>query len=94
MSHVEKMKGNGTITSKNGEKVAAKYDIDCYQTESPAGHLLDANATIPGMKSFEGVVLPVCFFGETLTLEMQDSRKVNFFFKDGQGAIRTTGGIH
>jgi hypothetical protein len=40
------------------------------------------------MKTVQGVIQPVCFFGENgLTLEMQDGRKPKFFFSDSQGSI-------
>jgi hypothetical protein len=50
------------------------------------------NATIPGMKSIEGRVSPVRFFGDPdLTLELQDGRKLRFFFKDMHGSIAARG---
>jgi hypothetical protein len=87
MKHLEKIKGKGTVTSQSGETFPATYDIDVYQNEIPAGHLLDGSATIPGLKRYEGTVLPVRALGETQTLEMQDGRRMVFFFKDGNGAI-------
>jgi len=82
------MKGSGTVTSGGGERVAVQYELHVYQKEIPAGNLLDPNSTIPGLKRYEGWVSPVCFFGENgLLLEMQDGRKLKFFFTDGNGSI-------
>jgi hypothetical protein len=88
MRHIDTMKGKGTVTSNNGKKVAVQYELSVYQDEIPAGNLLDPHATIPGLKTVRGSVSPVCFFGENgLLLEMQDGRKLKFFFSDSQGSI-------
>ena len=82
------MKGRGKVTGNEGKQVAVQYELDVYQDDIPAGNLLDPSATIPGLKRFEGWVLPVCFFAENgLLLEMQDGRKLKFAFTDSQGAI-------
>jgi hypothetical protein len=87
MQHIETMTGNGTVTSDTGERVAVKYDINVYQDEIPAGNMLNPHATVPGMKEFHGNVWPVCFFGKTVLLEMQDGRKMRFFFTNVRGSI-------
>jgi len=88
MRHLETMKGHGTMTSNAGEQVAARYDLHVYQDEIHAGTLDNPGATIPGMKEIRGTVQPVRFFGENgLTLEMQDGRKLKFFFTDTHGNI-------
>jgi hypothetical protein len=94
MSLRENVKGKGTVTSKTGEKFDVRHDVNVYRTELAAGHTLAPNATIGGMDRYEGVILPVHCFGEMLTLEVQDGRKLNFFFVDQQGTIRATGGFY
>jgi hypothetical protein len=88
MRHVETMKGSGTVTPSSGEAVAVRYELHVYQKEIPAGTLANPHATIPGMKEIQGRIQPVCFFGEDgLLLQMQDGRKLKFFFTDSSGAI-------
>jgi len=88
MRHLETMKGRGTMTSNAGEKVAVRYELHAYQNEIDAGSLNNPGATIPGMKRITGTVQPVSFFGENgLTLEMEDGRKLKFFFTDTAGSI-------
>ena len=88
MRHIERMNGRGTVTSNSGEQVAARYDLDVYQDEIHAGTLVNPGATIPGLKEITGVIQPVRFFGENgLLLEMEDGRKLKFFFTDSRGSI-------
>ena len=88
MRHIETMKGRGTMTSNSGEQVAVRYELHAYQDEVHAGTLANPGATIPRMREIRGTVQPVRFFGENgLTLEMQDGRKLRFFFTDTHGSI-------
>ena len=88
MRHLETMNGRGTVESNTGEQAAVHYELHVYQDEIPAGNLVEGRATIPGLKQIQGMVQPVCFFGENgLTLEMQDRRKLKFFFTDTHGSI-------
>lgn len=88
MRHLETMKGRGTVTANNGDQFGAQYELRVYQDEIDAGSLNNPGATIPGMKTIQGVVQPVRFFGENgLTLEMQDGRKLKFLFTDTHGSI-------
>ena len=88
MRHLETMKGHRTMTSNAGEQVRVQYELHVYQEEIDAGGLNNPGATIPGMKEIRGTVQPVRFFGENgLTLEMQDGRKLKFFFSDTHGSI-------
>lgn len=94
MQHLETIKGRGTMTSSSGEKVPVTYDLSVDQEEIGAGSLNFPTATIPGMKSISGTVLPVRFFGENgLLLEMTDGRTLTFFFTDTHGSIATNGWI-
>ena len=81
MKHVETMRGKGTVTAKGGETAAVRYELNVYQEEIPCGAHDHPFATIPGLKTIQGIVEPVCFFGEDgLLLTMQDGRKQKFFF--------------
>jgi len=88
MEHIEMLKGVGTVTSGNGERVAVTYELHIYEERIPVGTMDDPHATMPGLKEIRGRIEPVCFFGENaLVLELQDKRKLLFFFKDEQGSI-------
>jgi len=92
MKHVETMRGNGTVTAKSGQTTAVRYELRVYQEEIPCGTLDNPHATIPGLKTIQGVVEPVCFLGENdLLLTMQDGRKLKFFFTDQKGSVRGSG---
>ncbi len=87
MRCIETMKGDGTVTADDGEQFSVKYELNVYQDEIPAGNMDDPRATIPGLKDIRGWVEPVRLFDQTLTLEMQDGRKLKFFFTDSHGNI-------
>jgi len=85
---LETMKGKGTVRSNGGEQVPVQYEVNVYQDQIPIKTLAGPPSTIPGLKEYRGVVRPVCFFAESgLLLEMQDGRKLKFFFKNTQGSI-------
>jgi hypothetical protein len=88
MRVIERLNGAGTVMSPSGALTPVRYDLQVLQEEISAGTLEHPHATIPGLKSIRGQIQPVCFFGETeLTLEMNDARKMKFFFRDGHGSI-------
>lgn len=88
MRHLETMNGRGIMTSNAGEQVAVGYELHVYQDEIHAGTLDNPGAALPGLKEIRGTVQPVRFFGENgLTLEMEDGRKLKFFFTVTQGSI-------
>ena len=92
MEHVETMRGNGTVTANSGQTTAVRYELRVYQEEIPCRTHDDPHATIPGLKTIQGVVEPVCFFGENdLLLTMQDGRKQKFFFTDEKGSVCGSG---
>ena len=94
MRHIETMRGTGTATSPNGQSQPVSYHLDAHQDEIRAGSFDNPNATIPGMKSITGWVNPVCFFGENgVVLEMEDGRKMKFFFRDMAGNIGFSGWV-
>jgi hypothetical protein len=92
---IEKIEGSGTVTSSSGEHAAVQCVLHVYQKEIPVGNMQDANATILSpLKSYEGRILPVCFFGDPeLTLELRDGRKLKFSFTDMLGSIATKGAL-
>jgi hypothetical protein len=91
---IDTIEDSGTVTSGSGEHATVHYVLHVYQKEIAAGHAQDGNATIAGLTSYEGRVSPVCFaLGQDLTLELQDGRKLKFFFKDTRGSIATKGAL-
>jgi hypothetical protein len=88
MKHIETLRGIGTVTSNAGQQVPVNYELHVYQQEIPAGTMDNPHATVPGLKEIRGRIEPVCFFGENgLALQMQDKRKILFFFTDMRGSI-------
>jgi hypothetical protein len=86
------MRGPGTVTAKGGQTAAVRYELHVYQDEIPCGTLDRPLATIPGLKAIQGMIEPVCFFGENgLLLTMQDGRKQKFFFTDEKGSVCGSG---
>lgn len=87
MRHLETINGQGTVVSKSAGRVAVRYALHVYQDEINAGGLT-TTGTIPGLKTIEGTIQPVCFFGENgLTLELADGRTAKFLFMDSQGSV-------
>lgn len=88
MRHLETLKGQGAVVSKSGERNPVQYDIRVYQEQISAATLTNPGATIPGLKTIQGTIRPVCFWGENpLTLELMDGRTAKFLFKDNQGSV-------
>jgi len=87
MKHVEEMIGNGTAIVDSGERIAVQYCLEVMQEQIPAASLDDPTAIVPGPKNIVGWIRPVCHFGDILTLQMDDGRKLKFFFTDMQGNI-------
>ena len=87
MRIVEALRGKGMVTTEDGQQVSVEYDLKVCQEEISAGSMENPTASIPGMKSIEGHVKPVRFFGQELTLELEDKRKIKFFFTDMRGTI-------
>jgi hypothetical protein len=65
MSHIETMKGSGTVSSNKGEQIAVRYELHVYQEEIDARTLLGGPARIPGMKTVQGVIQRCAFSGRT-----------------------------
>src|SRR4051812_28067675 len=88
MQLLERLQGNGTVTTRNGEQKLVQYNIYIYAEEINAGTQENPNATIPGTRDLRGRVEPICFFNDKeLTLTMQDGRNLHFCFTDKQGSI-------
>jgi hypothetical protein len=92
MRHIETIEGNGTVTTNTGERVGVHYTLNVFQKDIPATSHSNPFGSASGMKEIHGHVEPVGFFGQILTLEMQDGRKLKFFFTDGRGSISASGG--
>jgi hypothetical protein len=87
MRHLETTKGQGTVVSNSGGRVAVRYNLRVYQEEINVSSLT-TTGTIPGLKTIQGTIEPVRFFGENgLTLELADGRTAKFIFTDSQGRV-------
>ena len=76
MRCIERLDGSGTVTSNAGERVNVQYRLGVYQQDIPARSQSNPLGCVPGLKEIHGSVTPVRFFGQPLTLEMEDGRKV------------------
>ena len=86
MRHIEAHSGEGTVTAPDGQSVSVSYRLDIFENEIPD--------TTPGLKSIEGKVLPLCFFGQAgLILKIADGRTLRFYFANAEGKIVACGGI-
>ena len=84
---IETLKGSGTVTVRDGQQVSVKYDLSVYEEDIPVTTFSTPRASISGLKEVRGRVDPVGFVGQTLMLEMEDQRRLEFFFRDADGNI-------
>jgi hypothetical protein len=84
---IETLTGSGTVTARDGQQVSVEYDLSVYQDDIPVTTLNIPHASIPGLKKVRGRVKPVSSVGLTLMLEMEDQRRLEFFFRDADGNI-------
>jgi hypothetical protein len=86
--------GKGTVTASS-ESSRVTYDLVFFRDQLKTTALGSGYSSIPsGVERIRGRVLPVCFgLGENLTLEMEDGRKLSFFYTDSGGAISFSGWI-
>ena len=88
MRLLKTLQGDGTVTTKAGHPTLVRYYLQIYQAEVPAGTYEHPHNTIPGMQEIRGKIEPVCSLGDDeLTLELNDRRKMAFFFTDSHGNI-------
>ncbi len=93
MRILESLTGKGTVISRDGTRTPVEYELQVLQDEVPAGHLDDPHASIPGLKSVHGRVLPALSLGEMATLELKDGRRAKFFWRDSRGSVTVSGPI-
>ena len=87
MARSEMVAGTGVVLDSNHQQKVVYYRLylDQEQISTPPAR------KSPRRNTIRGVVQPVCFFDDTnLTLQMQDGRKVKFFFTDSAGSIVAT----
>jgi len=92
MQLIENPKGVGTVISKKGGS-QAEYELDVWQDQTPVATMDNPNAA--GLNQIRGWVHPVhCAVGEIATLELQDGRKLKFFYLTNASAeITAIGGF-
>jgi hypothetical protein len=88
---VERLNGTGTVITKSGKEISVQYHLS-FAHDSANGESEDAPPA--GMKDLSGQVwCPhdgsfVCVHsGQTMTLCMEDGRKLRFSHRDRDGAI-------
>ena len=94
MKILEHLQGSGIVTAPDGSELRAKYDLQITQ-DGP-----DAKTDTPPLKAFKHITGQVwsehgpdfllTHFPQTMTLQMEDGRKFEFFHRDINGNI----GLH
>ena len=92
IKHIETLEGDGFLEDEKGKTVLAEYLIRIWQefVENSSG------PPVPTLQSADGhVKADACFvresMGKTLTLHLNDSRRISGFFKDSRGAFLCSG---
>ena len=87
---IERLSGTGPTRGKNGDLVGnAAYELRVYQELHQT-----RGESVPGLKRIEGHVEGLDNFrllGKTLTLELVDGRRLDFFISDSNGKIANSG---
>ena len=79
---IDTMEGSGTVRSSSGDHADVHYVLQVYQDQISVANMQNPHAMMPGFKSIEGRISPVCFSGDPeLTLELQDGHKLKFFLR-------------
>lgn len=77
MRLIDTIRGNGFIVSETQGRNPVQYELEIWQKEVRN----DPFPPIPGMEQIRGSVYPAhAFVGEEITLELQDGRKLRFFY--------------
>jgi len=89
---IEECRGVGRVCRDTGEFLRdAEYDLEVLQEihETRSGD-------VPGLKRIEGTVeigeLDFNLVGEPLVLQLEDGRRLDFFYTDSGGTIANRGG--
>ena len=93
MKKIEELTGTGPVTREDGSAVGARhYQLTVWQQQHDDGR----GGWIPGLFSVEGHVALEAFegfklVGESLILELEDGRRLPFFFSNSDGRIAARG---
>jgi hypothetical protein len=81
------MKGNGIVTSPDGETQRVAYHIDVFQEEIRIPTHSGTGA-IPGQERWQGTVRPACFLGiNGVVLTLDNDEKIPILVVDQFGKI-------
>jgi len=88
---LEHLRGTGMVTTPDGNEMRARYDLKITQDES------EGEPGVPpviGSKHMSGQVwslsdpyFVLTHIRKTMTLQMEDGRKIQFFHRDSDGNI-------
>jgi hypothetical protein len=90
---VERLKGTGTVTTRRGKEISVQYHISFAPDDASE----TGDSPESGLKAFSGQIwCPydgsfVCVHsGQTMTLRMEDGRKLCFSHRDRDGGVTVT----
>lgn len=91
---IERLKGTGLVTTERGKESSAKYHLSLTQDESDSGPGDQAQL---GPKNFTGQIwcphdgsFVAVHQGQTMTLRMEDGRRLRFTHRNRDGGITVT----
>jgi hypothetical protein len=91
---IDRLKGTGLVTTGRGKEISVKYHLSLTQDEIDSG--LGAQPQL-GPKNFAGQVwcpydgsFVAIHLGQTMTLRMEDGRRLRFTHRNRDGAITVT----
>ncbi len=95
MRVVENLQGSGRVTNLAGIDYRAEYCLEILQQDWVVrSQDQEEGQIVPGLKTILGQVEPALFLGEEGLLELEDGRKLRFFFKNSRGEIGFMGFAH
>jgi hypothetical protein len=91
---IDRLKGTGLVTTSRGKEISVKYHLSLTQDEIDSG--LGAQPQL-GPKNFAGQIwcpydgsFVAIHLGQTMTLRMEDGRRLRFTHRNRDGAITVT----
>ena len=91
---VRRLNGTGVVTTRRGREIPVEYHL-CFPQNDPGAASEDPSKSAAGEFSgqvwcpYDGSFVSV-YSGKTLTLRLEDGRRLRFFHRDRDGGIAVT----